>query len=226
MPRTSESRGTCFFCGEKIIKRIASKHLEKCPKRLESIQVADASGRPAETIWHLRVQGTEARDYWLDLEMIGSASLNILDLYLRTIWLECCDHLSDFRIGSWGGMPIRKTRKADAVFMDGLVLRHRYDFGTTSRTDIWVVGSRLGSPLTKHPIYLMARNQQLEELCEECGQPAGWLCLECRDDQKTGYLCSEHVEGHPHDNYGEPMPIPNSPRMGMCGYSGPAIPPY
>ena len=27
---------------------------------------------------------------------------------------------------------------------------------------------------------------------------------------------------HPHDQYGEPIPLVNSPRLGMCGYDGPA----
>lgn len=228
MPRTPESRGTCLFCGETIVKRSVSKHMAKCPKRLESIQAADASIRPQETIWHLRVQGAYAKEYWLDLEMVGSASLEQLDKYLRAIWLECCGHLSKYTIGGWGGTDIGKARKANSVFEAGLVLRHLYDYGTTSETDIQVVGSRSGHSLTKHPIYLMARNAQPEALCEECGQPAEWLCIECLydEDEKTGFLCGEHVKEHPHENYGEPMPIVNSPRVGMCGYDGPATPPY
>ena len=69
MPRTPESRGTCLFCGETIVKRSVIKHLAKCPKRLESIQAADASKRPQETLWHLRVHGAFAKGYWLDLEV-------------------------------------------------------------------------------------------------------------------------------------------------------------
>ena len=30
----------------------------------------------------------------------------------------------------------------------------------------------------------------------------------------------------PHDNYREPIPVVNSPRMGRCGYTGPAEPIY
>jgi hypothetical protein len=188
MPRRPESRGTCLFCGETIVKRSVSKHLAKCPKRLESIQAADVSARPEETLWHLRIQGAYAKEYWLDLEMKGAASLEQLDNYLRATWLECCDHLSQFTIGGWGGTDIGKARKANSVFEAGLVLRHLYDFGTTSETDIQVMGSRSGHPLTKHPIYLMARNNQPEVLCEECGQPAEWLCIECLNDyDKTGF---------------------------------------
>jgi hypothetical protein len=227
MTRSPESRGTCCFCGERIVKRSVSKHLAKCLKRLESIHAADASARPQETIWHLRVQDAFSKDFWLDLEMTGTASLEQLDKYLRAIWLECCGHLSEYTIGGWGGTKIGKARKANSVFEAGLVLRHLYDFGTTSETDIRIVDSRSGRALTKHPIYLMARNSQPEALCQECGQPAGWLCMECMvEDENPGFLCDEHVEEHPHENYGEPMPIVNSPRMGMCGYEGPATPPY
>ena len=140
MPNRTENHGTCAYCGEVISKRSVSKHLEKCPERLESLQTAADSGRPEETLWHLRVQDAYNKDYWLDLEMTGSASLDKLDKYLRAIWLECCGHLSKFTIGGWGGMDVGKARKADLIFEPGLVLRHLYDFGTTSETDIKVMG--------------------------------------------------------------------------------------
>lgn len=38
-------------------------------------------------------------------------------------------------------------------------------------------------------------------------------------------LCQQHAETHPHDD-GDPLSIVNWPRMGMCGYDGPAEPPY
>ncbi len=227
MPRKPESRGTCACCGEVITKRSVAKHLDKCPKRLEALQAAAASSQPVETLWHLRVQDAYDKDYWLDLEMNGSANLEKLDKYLRAIWLECCGHLSKFTIGGWSGMDVGKARKADSIFEPGLVLRHLYDFGTTSETDIKVVAERQGKPTTRHPIARLARNIMPEAVCQECGQPAKWLCIECLyDENKTGHLCDEHVNEHPHDNYGEPMPLFNSPRTGMCGYDGPAEPPY
>jgi hypothetical protein len=180
-----------------------------------------------ETIWHLRVQSADAREYWLDVEMAGTATLEKLDRYLRAIWLECCGHLSQFTIGGWGETVIGKARKADAIFGSGAVLRHQYDFGTTSETDIQVVGFRVGRPLTKHPIFLMARNNLPQFPCQECGQPGTWLCIECMyEDDKSGLLCDEHVAEHPHEQYGEPVAMVNSPRMGMCAYEGPATPPY
>jgi len=227
MPRRPENPGTCAYCGEIITKRGVAKHLEKCSKRQEALFSAESSNRPVETLWHLRVQDAYDKDFWIDLEMVGSASLDKLDKYLRAIWLECCGHLSKFTIGGWGGIDIGKARKANAIFEPGLVLRHLYDFGTTSETDIKVVGFREGIATTKHTIALLARNRMPELVCQECGQPGQWLCVECvYEEDKSGYLCDEHMEEHPHENYGEPMPLVNSPRTGMCGYDGPAESPY
>jgi len=227
MARSPESRGTCAFCGESVTRRGVVKHLEKCSRWLEKLQAAEVSSQPAETLWHLRVQDAHDKDYWLELEMAGSGTLYALGKYLRAIWLECCGLLSQFTIGGWGGMDIGKGRKADAIFEEGLTLRHLYDFGTTSETDIRVLGARTGKMGSKHPITLLARNIQPEAICQVCGQPASWLCIECiYEEDKAGYLCNEHVADHPHENYGEPMGVYNSPRMGMCGYDGPAEPPY
>jgi len=227
MAKRMETRGICAFCGQEVAKRSVAPHLQKCQKYQESLQAAEASGRPPETIWHIRVQDAYAKYYWLNLEMKGSATMNSLDRYLRAIWLECCDHLSEFTIGGWGGRKIGKGRKADLVFQPGVVLRHLYDFGTTSETDIIVVGSRQGVPLTQHPITLLMRNKQPEMLCQVCGEPAVWLCHRCiYEDDLTGCLCDEHAQDHPHEDYGELYRVVNSPRMGLCGYEGPAEPPY
>ncbi len=39
--------------------------------------------------------------------------------------------------------------------------------------------------------------------------------------KRPGFLCNEHAKNHPHDNYGEPLPLVNSPRLGQCSYDGP-----
>jgi hypothetical protein len=229
MSRKPQSRGKCQYCGEETAKSGMTRHLAKCDKRAQTIQAADASKQPDETLWHVRVQDAYGKDFWLDLEMRGSATLEKLDAYLRAIWLECCGHLSKFTVGGWQGYDIGKSRKADDVFAKETKLLHLYDFGTTSETEIHVVGSRKGKATTKHPIALMARNNMPEMLCKECDKPATYLCIEClyeADEAGTWFLCDEHAEDHPHTEYGEPVPLVNSPRLGMCGYDGPAEPPY
>jgi hypothetical protein len=66
-----------------------------------------------------------------------------------------------------------------------------------------------------------------EATCITCGQPATHLCMECLiEEQVWGALCTAHAHTHAHEDYGEPIELVNSPRLGMCGYTGPAEPPY
>ena len=165
--------------------------------------------------------------FWLDLEMRGAANLEQLDWYLREIWLECCGHMSCFSVGGWRGPELPKNRRVEDVLTVGTKLTHIYDYGTTSMTLVKCVGLRMGKPTSRHPIALLARNQPPEYECIECGKPASCLCIECViEHQKWGTLCDEHAETHPHGDYGEPIRLMNSPRTGLCGYTGPAEPPY
>lgn len=228
MPRQPQSRGSCSYCGESIAKGSMSRHLAACAKRQEAIANADPKNGVAEPLLHLRVQSEDSTEMWLDLEMRSSATLKKLDDYLRAIWLECCGHLSQFTVGgAWSGTKIGMARKTGAIFGVGVQLTHIYDFGTSSETSIKYIGQRTGIPTTKHPIALLARNLMPEAQCIECGKPAKWLCMECLyEDDVMGFLCDEHAEDHPHEDYGDPVPLVNSPRVGMCGYTGPAEPPY
>ncbi len=227
MPRAKQSKGKCVYCGQENAKSGMSKHLSTCAKRQELIAGVERKSGTRETLLHLRVQDSWKKDFWLDLEMRGSATLNDLDRYLRGIWLECCGHLSEFTYGGWQSGEIAKKRRAAEVFEPGVELTHIYDFGTSSETLVKVAGVREGKPTTARPIALMARNLPPENLCIKCQQPATQLCIECLyEKQVWGTLCDEHAETHPHHNYGEPMPLVNSPRVGMCGYTGPAEPPY
>lgn len=157
--------------------------------------------------------------------MRGSSSLKQLDQYLRTIWLECCDHLSEYTQSVSSSIKISKSRLADEVFAPGLSLHHMYDFGTTSHTDIKVISAVQGRPANKHPISLLARNQLPEVTCSECEQKAGWLCMECQIEfGDMTFLCEECLDEHMHEE--GLVALINSPRLGMCGYDGPAEPPY
>ena len=227
MPRGKQPKGQCAFCGYQTTKGSMSRHLATCPQRQERIISADQEKVKSEKLYHLRVQDAWRSEFWLDLEIRGSATLNDLDGYLRAIWLECCGHLSQFSIGGWRGKEIAKKRRIDDVFRTDVELTHIYDFGTSSETRIKIMGQREGTPTSKRPIALMARNVMPESVCINCHHPAAWLCMECLvEEDLWGTLCENHAKTHPHDNYGEPIALVNSPRLGMCGYHGPAEPPY
>jgi hypothetical protein len=222
-----QSKGTCLYCGKELSKAGITKHLVTCPERQEAIAAAESKKGSSEPLYHLRIQDAYSSEFWLDLEMRGSKTLQDLDTYLRAIWLECCGHMSQFSLGSGFAREVGMRRRLSDVFVLGGELTHIYDFGTSSETIVKCVEVREGKPLTTKAIALMARNNMPEYLCIECGKPATHLCMECIvEDQTAGTLCDQHTENHPHDDYGEPMELVNSPRMGMCGYNGPAEPPY
>ncbi len=224
------SKGQCLYCKIETSFNLMPKHLSSCPARL-ALQSKAKTGA-AETLFHLRVQSLNNGAFWLDLEMNGSATLEKLDRYLRAIWLECCGHLSHFAFGGWDGDKLGMKHKINDVFeSDDDPLIHLYDYGTTSETMIYMIATRKGKPTTRHPIVLMARNLMPLSKCIVCRKPATNLCQECLiEGDKWGALCDEHIDEHveenDHNNYGEPIALVNSPRLGMCGYCGDAQPPY
>lgn len=227
MPIKKQSKGQCSFCQQEFAKGALTRHLAKCPQRQAVIAKADSKAAGREALYHLQVGDAYRPEFWLHLEMRAAASLKDLDYYLRAIWLECCGHLSEFSYGGLGSQTLAMKRRAGEVFEPGVEITHIYDFGTSSETLVKVAGVRTGQPLTAKPIVLLARNLPVEAACMECGQPAAWLCMECLiEDDVSGVLCDAHAETHPHENYGEPTALVNSPRVGMCGYDGPADPPY
>lgn len=229
MPLRKQSFGRCTFCERRVAKGWMSRHLASCTARQEAIEQAGETSDPFyKFFYHLRIEDVRQKDFWLHLEINAFATLSDLDYYLRGIWLDCCGHLSRFSVGGWSAQEIPKKTEITIIFARGMPLTHIYDFGTPSETLLKEINTRhYGTALSDEPIYLMARNEPPEAFCMVCGQAAVWLCLECLHDlDKPGTLCDQHAQVHPHENYGELRPLVNSPRVGMCGYTGPAEPPY
>lgn len=236
MSNRKQATGACIYCGKEMTRGGLARHLRTCAQRQQAIVAANAQRGEDQTLYHLQVQDAWGSDYWLHLEMRGNATLKDLDFYLREIWLECCGHLSAFEIG-----PVRYTQlfndgmsygqeksmnvRVHRLFRTGMEIPYEYDFGTTSKLVIKVVDQREGKPTTKNPIVLMARNSFTPPPCAECGQPATQVCTECIwESPQMAVFCEEHAEEHEHDDM--LLSIVNSPRTGMCGYEGPAEPPY
>lgn len=240
MGRRKQTRGSCVFCGREMTKSGLTKHLQSCEARVAAqAEVNNQRGRNQQ-IFHLQILDAYTGSFWLHLEMKGSATLEELDGYLRAIWLECCGHLSAFTIPPYrftqlfdDGFSIGDEKSMNVqvqkIFTPGMNIPYEYDFGTTSELVINVLDVREGKPHTKRPIFLMARNQMPQIPCMVCGEQATLICLDCLYEvDGPCELCDAHWETHEHDseNYGGPMPLVNSPRTGMCGYEGPAEPPY
>ncbi len=95
----STSQGICNFCKGEFDKRKMTQHLKSCKQRKVNNANADALSEQKTRWYHLLVEGRYLPMYWMHLEMPVDATLIDLDDFLRDTWLECCGHLSEFKIG-------------------------------------------------------------------------------------------------------------------------------
>jgi len=162
----------------------------------------------------------------MNLQVSANATLQNLDRFLRGIWLECCGHLSSFEIMGqsyqsttefgWGDERDMNF-ELDRLFVPGLKFAHQYDFGTTTHLELRVIAEREIGDSAGLPVQIMARNDPLDHCCEVCDKAATMICTYC------GYtlVCDQCAETHECGDEGF-LPVVNSPRMGMCGYTGDA----
>ena len=226
MDSSTPASGRCTYCGETVPPNEMAAHLSRCSARQSALATYQPATSIEGTYFHLYVEDVWTGTYWMHLEMDGSVPLVRLDSYLRATWLECCGHRSAFTAAKDDEPAIRMQRPAHDVFQDFGAIHHQYDFDRTSKTAIRVVGHRKGHPVGPYPIMLMARNHAPEIPCTTCDQPAEWLCLKCLEGDAPDTFCTQHADAHRHQTQDVLLPIVNSPRVGMCTYSGPATPPH
>ena len=223
------STGKCNLCNGTFSKAAITKHLESCKQRKAIFGV-----RLKKKIFHLVVEGRYLPEYWMHLEAPADATLEDLDQFLRDIWLECCGHMSAFTIektryitgagidvmwvetGFVPGGEVGMDVPLGEVLHPGMRFRYEYDFGTTTELTLRVLSERESE--MRKPVQLLARNDLPLILCESCGKAATQVCSECIWSGK-GWLCDRCAGKH---KCGEDilMPVVNSPRVGMCGYTG------
>ncbi len=162
----------------------------------------------------------------------GIRPAKILMLFYEKIWLECCDHLSAFTINDiryelnedamWLEILVRKPNRSmniqtGAILSVGLKFYYEYDFGTTTHLTLRVLSEQKAAIKDKS-IQILARNDQPRISCEVCGEFATQVCRKCIH-RGEGRLCEKCAKEH---SCGRDMflPVVNSPRVGICGYTG------
>lgn len=217
MPK--QTKGACQLCGARYAKAGMTRHLPVCATK----QPAQPSAQEVFLITAF------SGPYWVYFAIPATATLKDMDDFLRDLWLECCGHLSMFTISNerydahpddtWG----EKEKSMDYVLRDVLQpemdFMHEYDFGTTTELNLKVLGKcKIIVKGKNKPVCILAQNEPPEIICDKCVKPATKICTECLLDGK-GWLCYDCSKKHKCD---EEMflPVVNSPRTGMCGYTG------
>jgi hypothetical protein len=208
------SKGTCSLCKSTFDKSGMTKHLQSCLGRTQSDGEPMNESSPSLKFFHLLVEGHDLPEYWMHLKVSSHARFQDLDDFLRDIWLECCGHMSAFRIGR---EEVKKSKKLEYVLQPGMQLIHEYDFGSTTELMLRVI-SEFKSDSKKGKVEILARNDPPQIKCSHCDHLATHICTECAYEDE-GWLCDDCAEGH---ECGEDMllPVVNSPRTGVCGYTG------
>jgi hypothetical protein len=224
------SYGTCAFCGKRTTKAGMSRHLKNY------LAEHEPSRGKATRLFRMRIEDAYSPIFWMDVEMRADSTLEELDDFLRGEWLECCGHLSAFSIdgdrymvssyemGSFGsfGDPSERSMHIDLgeILSKGSRFQHTYDFGTSTELKLRVVDERQGR-IGSERVRLLSQNEAPVWECEVCGEDASWICTFCMYERQNPFYCELHAEDHDCDEPEMLLPVVNSPRMGMCGYSGP-----
>jgi hypothetical protein len=209
---SSKPRGRCTTCGKDFAYAGMSRHLATCVGEGPALHVA--------------VNGDEGT-WWMHLALAPTATLRDLDHFMRATWLECCGHMSAFEIGGTrfdsyeepgrglrGQKPRSMNEKANAALDPGTTFSYEYDFGSTTELRGRVLGTVAPGP---NKVTLLARNEAITWPCDGCGGAATRVCpycgaLGCRTC-KAQCTC---LDSWKH----ETLPVVNSPRMGVCAYTG------
>lgn len=210
-----KSEGECKFCKETIAGIAMERHLASCSERTK----ANGLENGQEKIFLLK---SSAGPFWVYFEANASSAFEDVDSFLRGLWLECCGHLSMFTINGmhYASSPEEDDKsmsiKLQSVIRPGMKFIHEYDFGTTTLLDMKCVSVRFGK--AKKGIDIIAKNNMPDFCCDKCGKPAKEICTECVYEGK-GLLCKSCAKKHECDE-NMLLPLVNSPRTGMCGYTG------
>lgn len=230
MPR-QVSRGKCNFCQKELSKPAMLRHLAVCEQRVAAQAEEGQQKRQKSTVFHIQVEGFRLPMYWMHLEVAADMPLAMLDRFLRNTWVECCGHLSVFRIGElnyyvdedvdnhyyWDKKGRDMQARLDKVLSPGQAFSYEYDFGSTTELSLTVISAREIAGKAK-PVQVLARNNLPLIPCDVCGKPSTYVCAECIYNDE-GCLCDECARIH---KCGKEMLMPraNSPREGVCGYTG------
>jgi hypothetical protein len=216
-----KDEGVCRFCLKTFSGPSMGRHLLACKEKQQKDSENLSKKKTSKPIYHIKIWSY--KPFWLHIEMNSNSTLFDLDDFLKDIWLECCGHLSDFKIQGvryigyedddmWGATPRSMGEPINKVLNVKDTFEYVYDFGSSTCLQGKILAERDGV-ITKK-VRILARNNLPALECNNCQDKATEICPFC-DEIFCDKCITEH--GCDEDVY---LPIVNSPRMGVCGYTG------
>jgi hypothetical protein len=207
-----------------------SRHLGPCLTKAGSFVVR---GKPSivQDVFHIRATGCDQL-FWMHLLAPVKATMAELEDVLRRTWLECCGHLSqfhidhplfqeddpdDFDLDPDMGQNESLKAKLGEVLEAGQEFGYEYDFGSTTELNLKVIG-RHALQVPRKGVSIAARNSPPTLKCAQCGARATRIATERMDEANP--FCCDRCMKNSEDDEAMFLPITNSPRCGVCAYSG------
>ena len=213
-----ENDGKCYLCDKIINKSAMSNHHKSC-KEAHIQKNENQKNDKMTKVFHLLVEGQNNPQYWRHIQIHASCTLVDLDGFLRDIWVECCGHLSAFRIdgidyydeseleGKSMSLKLEQVLKSKKKFI------YEYDFGDTTYLQFKMIATE-ESKISDKSVQVLARNLPPFISCSRCENEAKYV-----DNIEGEFFCEKCVRKEKFEE-DELLPTPNSPRIGQCGYVG------
>jgi hypothetical protein len=247
MEQNPKSSGKCLFCSRTFAKAGISRHLKahleqkttENPKGKSYFVKVETDSYYGSTPYFLSlwVDGAATmkniddflRDIWLECCGHMSAFTNPANRSQGGMWglfdamelLEQGKQKEYEKLMEESNGEIPMSRKVSQVFYKDLKLEYEYDFGSSTNLKLTVMDEYPVKANKK--IVLLSRNEPLEWLCDSCQkEPATQICT-VHDWEDDSYFCDKCAKKHAKkcpdfEDYAS-MPVVNSPRMGVCGYT-------
>jgi len=212
MPRKSVSKGKCAYCNHLFSLKALELHLME---HLTNMESSSPENKSRDYNYIL----VEHYDMFLHLLVKSEAKMEVIDKFLRDIWLECCNHMSEFTNPDF---KISMSHIVQEIFYPQAKIEYKYDFGTTTHLTLQQLKNY---KLSLHEnIVLLSRNEPNKILCTKCKvEEAVNICIICNMEHEA-LFCEKCSEEHAKEceDFAEYAcaPVVNSPRMGVCGYEG------
>ncbi len=214
-----KTKGRCVKCKELCAIPQAEQHILNCSLK-SSTPTQQESGHLVLIAWTF-----QPHMYWMFVTLPKTASLSLLDAFLRMEWLECCGHLSRFTIGDKGymsqtecGNPSQCMKKQIGQLLPyGSICDYVYDMGSSTRLTI--------KNITEIPfcsqkkVEILVQNEPPKFSCEFCKKEPDNICAICGETVCSSCSSQHSCVVDEGDDY-VLLPLVNSPRTGVCGYTG------
>lgn len=206
-------KGKCYYCNKELTEKTIKRHMKNCSEMKKKIEELSDGNKKQRNQFIVAIKSKyDKNDYCIYLSIDENLGLLHIDQFLRDVWLECCGHLSAFKIKGKIYQDYSMDTRIKDILNVNEKFEYEYDFGSTTELILEVVDI-IEVPASFSQIEIIARNNEVTHYCEICNAEAEyfnyendhWECRKCIDKNNDMIAKFDYC---------------NSPRDGVCCYGG------